>query len=250
MSEFRGTLRLSSRAVGLVAFIIGLATVAWVGSAGAQTDLDLEQSPSVTTTPNASFQYSSLTGSGKTITATQVPVLDSKGDTLFKDFTITFSVDANGNPSLASGFPKVTNSPVLPYVDDFKPGKYAGPSAYDSGKYELTVTGPANAGGGIAQWTITQAGSDTNAFPGSGTWYVVNSLASSPIYARLKAANITSTVWSYGLIGSPAGGGDLDWDSNGIIGVTQNGNLLTFASFSDNGSDYNNIQAQITYTRQ
>ncbi len=250
MREFPGTLCSLRHAARLVALTVGLATAAWVGSAGAQTDLDLEQSTAAPTTPGASFQYSSLTGSGNTITATQVPVLNSTGGILFKDFTITFNVDKNGNPSLASGFPKIANSPALPYVDDFKPGTYVGPSAYDSGKYELTITGPANAGGGVAEWTITQAGTDTNAFPGSGTWYVVNSLASSPIYARLKAANITSTVWSYGLIGSPAGGGNNYWDSNGIVGVTQNGNLLTFTSFSYGSSDYNNILAQITYTHQ
>jgi hypothetical protein len=163
-------------------------------------------------------------------------------------------VGSGGNLTLASDFPTFVPSPGLNFVSIFKPGKYVGPPSLTG--YGLTVSGPAIVAGGVAQWTFTQTtGANNNTYPNSGSWYVVNpnSLATNPIYARLKAAGITSTTsvgMSYGLIGEPFGaGGSGYWTPNGILGATQVGNVITFSSFTYAGTnDYNLPKNTIPYT--
>ena len=66
-------------------------------------------------------------------------------------------------------------------------------------------------------------------YPSSATWYV-GPIANSPLAARLKAAGITSTAWSYGVTGGEACYNN--WPDNTLIGLSQTGNKLTIVSFT------------------
>ena len=207
------------------------------------------------TPPYALFQYASLTGTGNTITATQIPVVTTTGVTVYENLTIQFNLDGNGNLTIAPGYPQAIPAPTL-LTSGFKPGTYAGPSGVLSGKALVTVSGPGVTDGGATEWSLSSAaGADPCTYPLSANWYV-GSIANNPYAARIQAAKITSTAFSYGVGNatncSGAGVGiSTDWFNNVLIGVSQVGNTITIASFSNNNSsDFSTPQAQITYTLQ
>lgn len=182
----------------------------------------------------AQLQYASITASGNTITATRIPVKTDKG-TVYQDLTIQFDADAYGNLLVSSGFPAVTPSPNL-LTPSFQTGIYHSASTVWTGKGLLELNGPGITAGGATAWTLsTTNGADGCTVPRNLIWYV-GPPETSPIAARLKKANITSQLWSYGI----AGGGSCPyqdaWSSNTLIGVSQIGNTITLATFSLNGS--------------
>jgi hypothetical protein len=153
---------------------------------------------------NALFQYSSLTGSGNTITATQVPVAAASGSTMYVNLSIQFDVDSSGNLTLSPGFPQISPSPSL-IVSSFTAGRYTGPSTIYSGGAIVNISGPGVTDGGASQWSSAAAASANQCtYPGTATWYV-GPIANSPYVTRLKSAGITSTAWSYGVSTSPSG---------------------------------------------
>jgi hypothetical protein len=174
-------------------------------------------------TANSLFQYSSLTGSGNTVTASWVPVVTASGTTIYKNVTLSFNVDASGNLTLAPGYPQVIPAPVV-LVSSFKSGNYAGPNGVFGGKALITVSGPGVTSGGASEWSLASSpGAYSSTYPSSATWYV-GPLTGSPLATRLQAANLTSTAWSYGVVGSAPWTVDGTWMTNTLIGVSQVGN--------------------------
>lgn len=207
--------------------------------------------------PYALFQFSTLTGSGTTITATQVPVVIGSGITVYVNLTMQFNVDANGSMTLAPGYPQVVAAPIL-LSSSFLAGKYVGPSSILGGKVTATVSGPGVSDGGASVWSLNATSSDPCTYPSSATWYT-GPIVSSPVAARLTKAGITSTAWSYGVGGGPgyfvtcasgSGFSKYFWGPGTLIGVSQSGNAITIASFTDAaaGVDRNAPVDQITFT--
>src|SRR5438270_10519580 len=214
--------RSSRRTVRPVIFVMILAASVLVASA---------QTPQP---PFALFQQSTLTGSGNTITATQIPVVTATGITVYVNATLQFNVDANGNLTLSPGFPQISPAPTL-LTGSFRAGRYVGPSTVSNGKGFVTVGGPGVTDGGGTQWSLSATtGADPCTYPSTATWYV-GPIASSPVAARLKSAGITSTALSYGVGGSNCGPGS-HWLLGSLIGVSQAGNTITIMSFSDVGT--------------
>jgi hypothetical protein len=213
--------------------------------------------------PQAFFERSTVTGSGNTITATNVPVVIS-GVTVYVNVTMQFNVGSNGNLTLSSGYPQVVAAPNL-LSASFMAGTYVGPSSVFNGKAIVTVSGPGVADGGASTWSLSATtGADPCIYPSSATWYV-GPIASSPVAARLKTAGtagITSTAWSYGVASGPfinsfcqtADGKTFNtslWGPGTLIGVSQSGNAITIASFTDCAGfckDSNAPVGQITFT--
>jgi len=197
-------------------------------------------------TPAAFFNYSSLIGQNKTITATQVPIQTSTGAFIYKDVTIQINVDAAGNLTYATTSPLATLSPMLS-ASTFRAGIYTDSS--DS-RFGLQVSGPAiiPGGGGLAQWSLTSApglGCDP---PQPATFYT-GPLANSPLAARVKDAGITgitATQYSFGVIGT-AGCGNANWQNNGLIGLSNVGGNLIIASFTQSGKDAATPYTKIIY---
>jgi hypothetical protein len=204
--------------------------------------------------PYALFQQATLTGSGNTINATQIPVVTSSGAIVYLNVALQFNVDANGNLTIASGFPQVAAAPSA-ITSGFRAGTYVGPSSILSGKAVVSVAGPGVTDGGYTVWTLTTgSGADGATYPSSATWYV-GPVANTPLAARIAKAGITSTMLSYGVASSQANNntaptGYAYWACpTTLIGVTQVNNTITFSSFSDNGcSDYATPKSQITYS--
>jgi len=203
------------------------------------------------TSPYTMFQYSTLTGSGNTITANWVPVVTANG-TIYENVTLLFDVDSSGNLTIAPGYPQMVMA-QLPRVTSFQAGTYVGPSSIYGGQMIIIVSGPGIAPGGATEFALAAAaGANSNTFPSSGTWYV-GTIANNPLAARLKAAGITSTAMAYGVGGSGCycSADNYAWNQNVLMGASQVGNALTFYSFTDsNGKDYNEPLDQITYTLQ
>src|ERR1700694_4633312 len=93
-----------TRVAGMIGFSI-LCSVASQGIAQAQAG----GSP----TAGPQFQYAALTGTGKLITLTRVPVMTSSGQVVYQDITLQFDNDGSGNLALTSGFPMFAPSPNL-----------------------------------------------------------------------------------------------------------------------------------------
>lgn len=92
--------------------------------------------------PYALLQQATLTGSGNTITATQIPVVTASGVVVYVKAAIQFNVDANGNLTVAPGFPQMTAAPST-IVSNFKAGRYVGPSNVLGGKAALVIASAA-----------------------------------------------------------------------------------------------------------
>lgn len=199
--------------------------------------------------PYALFEHSTLTGSGNTITASWIPIVTGAGTTTYANLTLQFNVDSSGTLTLAPGYPHVVPAPVV-QVSSFRAGNYVGPSSVGGGKAFVTVSGPGVMDGGSTEWSLAASpGAYSSTYPASATWYV-GALNDSPLANRLQAAKITSTAWSYGVVGSApwtVDGGK--WFTNSLIGVSQIANTLTIVDFTDNNSvDHNVAVDQITYT--
>src|ERR1700733_12617407 len=198
MTVFCSKMNLWHRAVRLATFAIVFAA-SWVSGARAQTP------------PYALFQNSTITGSGNTITATHLPVITS-GGIIYQNVTLLFDVDAEGNLTLASGYPQVVKAP-RPNMSAFRAGTYVGPPTILGGKATITVSGPSVGPGGVTEFSLSAAtGADPCTYPSSATWYVVGSvLANNPLASRLKTDGITSTLVSYGVGSSQCDTDSLDW---------------------------------------
>ncbi len=202
--------------------------------------------------PGPQFQYSALNGSGRTITLTRVPVGTASGQTIYQDVTLQFDDDGNGNLTLSPGYPIFTSSPNL-LVSAFQPGKYGGPANVANGKAMITVSGPGVSTGGSTTWSMLSTNdSDACTYPNSATWYV-GPVDNNPMATRLKKAGITSNAWTYGISGgglafSCGGGLSFHWGNGAILGVSQTGNTITFASFTNNSFDQASPVDQITFS--
>jgi len=203
------------------------------------------------TPPYAEFQYSTLTASGNTITATRVPVVTSTG-TSYVNVVVEFDVAANGALTIAPGYPQIVSSPAQ-LISNFLAGNYVGPSVDPS--FYITVAGPGVTSGGATEWSsASESGTTTSVytFPSTATWYAFGgSMTTHPLAARLKAAGITSQmygVYCWGITGdqvyAPADG---NWNTNTLIGVSQTGSALTVTSFTHAGVDQSQPVDQITY---
>jgi hypothetical protein len=252
MIDLRPTARLLGRAVLLATIFITVIGVAWVVSTRAQTEnLDSQDAgPPITTTPSALFQFSTLTGSGDTITATEVPVLTSSGTTVYKNVTTQFNVDSAGNLTLAAGFPQVVAASP-PSFSSFKAGNYVGPATLGSGKFLITVGGPTVAPGGTTWGSTVAAGANAATYPISCSWYD-GPISNSPEAPRLKTDGITSTALSYGTCTGPcpvSGTNNYYWCPRTLVGVSQAGQVITFYSFTyAETSDSSSPQDTIAYT--
>lgn len=196
----------------------------------------------------AEFQYATLTGTTNTINATMVPVVYGAKVT-YKDITIPVTVSATGVVSV--GAATVVASPVI-QANNFKAGTYVAPSNMFGGKGLVVVSGPGVTAGGATEWSLAAAaGADGCTYPVAATWYVgPPTAANNPLAARLKKAGITSTAYSYGVLGgSSAGCPDNHFDPGSLIGASQTGNSLTVVSFSYNGgtTDYNTPQESLPF---
>jgi hypothetical protein len=231
---------------------LSIATLLFSASVGhAQIDDELSQEATAAATATILGQYASNVAVANIVTLFRTPVTVGAATTYW-DITIEVTPTLNTS-GVVTGFKTATSavhSPTL-LVGAFKAGIYQGPAGIDSGGMGLTLTGP-GIGSGVTTWSIATApGYDPCTIPGTAEFWV-GPLTSSAIAARLKAAKITSTDWSFGEMGTytcyPGAFNENNWPINGILGFSQVGNTITVASFSAYGTDYSQPVDELTYT--
>lgn len=193
--------------------------------------------------PYALFQQATITGSNNTITATQIPVITASGVVVYLNTTIQFDVDANGNLTISAGFPQTVAAPAT-ITSNLRAGRYVSPSNILNGKGAIILSGPGLTDGGATMWTISAApNADPGTYPSTASFYV-GPIANNPLASHLTQDGVTSTAFSYGIVGGGQLGPGGQWGAGSIIGVSQSGNTLTIALFNN----YKTPQDQITYT--
>jgi hypothetical protein len=232
--------------IGLVVF---LASAALPGVHAQKEDDEL--TAATTTLPYAEVQYATLTGTTNTISLTMLPVVLPNGTIDYENVTVplTATVNSTGVVTITAGTPKVVAAPVSTTAR-FVAGPYGGPGG--GSNQLITVIGPGVTAGGATMWSVTgTAGATGCTWPSSATFYV-GPLTSNPEYPRLKKAGITSTAYSYGIMGGQSCGSGGDWWTGGnIVGFSQTASALTIVSFTYGGSDGTDQATpgdQITYT--
>lgn len=165
------------------AVLIGLSTCA-VGSALAAT-------------PTVYSGNATITGSGDVVTVARIPVQDSSGNIHYYDVTINFGVTAAGALSIASSTIQASANLI---ISNFQAGTYASPPGNNT--WTNRLSGPGVGPAGTTAWSFNASGgtSPNCSVPWSATWYT-GPISSNPYTARITAAGITSTDYSYGISG-------------------------------------------------
>ena len=203
------------------------------------------------TPPYAEFQYSTLTASGNTVTASWVPVVTSSGTT-YVNVVVEFDVAPDGTLTVAPGYPQIVPAPTV-LVSSFMAGNYTGPAG-DAGYY-IAVSGPGVTVGGATAWSLaTTTGATCNTTPTTASWYVfAGPMSKNPLYARLKAAGITQQIYAsyggWGTTGAQSCNAGADWGTNTLIGLAQAGGDLTISSFTASGVDKSQPVSTINYIK-
>ena len=228
-----------------------LAVAASAALKGVHAQNDDETAAPAAGTAYAEFQSATLSGANNTINVTMLPVILGNGDVVYKNLALQVNVNpTTGAITVAGGYPKVTAAPTT-LISGFKAGDYVGPGGKSSQATQLlTLIGPGVASGGATEWsTTTSPGATGCTYPTTATFYD-GPISRSPWSARLKAAGITLSNYSYGVMGNQtcSGGGNW-WDAGALLGFSQTGNALTIVSFTYAADeDQSTPGAQITFT--
>jgi hypothetical protein len=190
------------------------------------------------------IEFGGISGSAGTVSITRVPIVLSSGKVIYKDVMILLQADANG--ILSPSIPIQAISPPLP-TQTLQAGIYVD-VANTSSAFEFN--GPAQLANGVGKWIIYPA-TGFKSDCGVPASIYTGSLSANPLAARLKAAKITDTEYSYGEIASFSGNipfcGGAFWNPNFLIGVSQVGNQVEFALFTSSGTDVSAPVARIDF---
>jgi hypothetical protein len=175
--------------------------------------------------PSIKLDQGAIVGADDTISATRIPVTSASGRISYVDITLPFLVDGTGRVTLNTAGVTIVPSPRV-LVGAFRAGRYL-----SGGGTEYLVGTPGTGPGGGRVTTSIQAITSTTL---SANW-VSGPIAGHPYEARLRAANITSTAQTWGIVQSSSSS---ILPPGAIIGAVQSGDQLTLTSFgSDNIPD-------------
>ena len=206
----------------------------------AQTQDTGSQKPP-TTTPEALFQDSTLTGTTNTMNVNWLPVVKADGTIIYDDVTVQFAVAGDGTLTVLAM--QVVNSPRS-IIDHFKAGNYIGPSTDPN--FLITVSGPGVAPGGATEWLLAASpGASGYTYPTEASWWC-GPIKNSPYFKRIKAAGVPLQGFCYG-VGSGYDGNQ-NWGTSSLLGLSQTGDAITISSFTHLNTDQAEPADNITYT--
>ena len=156
-----------------------------------------------------------------------------------------FDVDGlTGKPTITPLFPTIVTSPSVT-VGNFKPGTYK-----DGRGDKYAVGGPNIVAGGRTSWSIAMLPNPSGGFV-NATW-TTGPIAGHPNQASLTARTITSTAFSWGVMGASGnlyGGPFWIWSQGAVIGASQTGNSLALHLFLDlNAIEDSNVSLTLCAT--
>ena len=178
--------------------------------------------------PDMLLQSANVSGSGNTLNVTRVPVRDSTGKITYKDIELSFDVSNTGVVTLGAGSPVVTTSPSL-NVAAFRAGIYK-----DSLNRHVQVSGPSVLAGGRTGWTMNWIDPGAGAYF-NATW-ATGAVTGHPNGTTLTAFGITTTTYSWGVIGSN-NGFLANWFAAYVFGAAQLGDVLTLHYFHNDTAE-------------
>ncbi len=187
--------------------------------------------------PTIYMQSATINGASNVVTISRVPVQNGAGVITYKDISMSFIVDTNGNITFNNAALKIVASPLL-NVGAFKPGTYHGYAVGTSPTFTFKVGAPGVGTGGRISGSISRIT--------ARTWDIFNAswtsgpIAGHPHQAKLTAAGITATAYNWGIMGT-AGQGTCEggWCAGHIIGAIQDGTQLSIFNFgTDNKADH------------
>lgn len=184
----------------------------------------------VSAAPTIFMQSATIQGASDKVTVNRVPVQDAAGNITYKNVVMAFNVDPQGRLSLRPGSFTITPSPIL-NVGAFKPGTYRGyQTSYGGGTFKVGSPG-IGPGGRISGSIQRVTTSPRDAF--NANW-ISGPIAGHPNQAQLNAANIASTAYNWGVMGT-AGEYTTSsgWNAGDIIGVIQNGDQLSIVNYGN-----------------
>ncbi len=196
------------------------------------------------------LDYSNVIATGSSIFLNRLPIQLPSGTIIYKDVTIQLNSDSTGLVSDVSPIVQATSPNLL--SANFRAGTYVLPSITSSG---FAMTGPGAVPGSVmTKWEVNATPTKSQ-YCGSPAVFYAGPLSAHPSTTRLKAAGITSTEYSYGIIGAGAGCSSYSGASfltGALVGFSQSGSLLTIASFTtySDGKDHNVPVQSITYRLQ
>lgn len=191
--------------------------------------------PALAQTPASYLQYSSIVGTGQTLSALRVPVTTSAGKTIYQDVTIGLAVGADGTITYATAEPTVTASPMV-LSTTIMPGNYVDTSNSSNG---FTVAGPGIPfGGGYSIYTVFLTTGKSCAVGAPSNIYT-GPVAATPLAKRVAAAKINTTGYVFGLAGTELFclSGNPQWPSEGLLGFSETNGAITVTSFSTSTSN-------------
>ena len=181
-------------------------------------------------TPTMQAESATLSGASNTVVITRVPTTTATGAVKYWNITLQFNIDGvTGTPTLTPLFPTIVSSPSVA-VGNFKPGTYK-----DSRGDKYTVGGPNIVAGGRTSWSISMLPNLPFLFIFNAAW-TTGPIAGHPNQASLTARTITSTAFSWGVIGSDtqSTGQTFEfWGQGSVVGASQTGNSLALHLFQD-----------------
>ena len=201
-------------------------------------------------TPTMQAESATLSGASNTVVITRVPTTTATGAVKYWNITLQFDVDGlTGKPTIAPLFPTIVTSPSVS-VGNFKPGTYK-----DGKGFKYTVGGPNIVAGGRTSWSISMQPDAPNVgFIFNAAW-TTGPIAGHPNQASLTARAITSTAFSWGIVGSNNDfniGGTFTryvWEPGIVVGASQTGNSLVLHAFQDlNATEDSNVSLTLCAT--
>lgn len=178
------------------------------------------------------FQSGHVVGAGRTINMLRIPVTDiTTGQTTFFDASFRFSFLPNEG-FIFEEIASVALSQPVP-TSNIRSGVYR-----DTSNWCFTVDGPSLVDNGRSFYSIRSGGEGCSNNIGFSAHFVTGSAVGHPDIGQRSVAASLNNSWVYGVVSTSVGSGGFGkWRANGLIGVRQNGDQLTFALFDLNNGD-------------
>lgn len=178
------------------------------------------------------FQSGHIVGSGRHINMLRIPVTDTTTNqtTLF-DASFSFNF-IPGQGFVFEGLTAGLSQPVA--TSSIRSGRYV-----DTSSRCYRIDGPSLLDDGRSFYSIRAGGEGCAGNTGFSANFVTGPAVGHPdIGGRTVAANLNNS-WVYGIVSNITSFSSafLGWPANGLIGVRQNGDQISFALFDLNGGD-------------
>ncbi|MDT8363916.1 MAG: hypothetical protein RQ714_04620 [Nitrosomonas sp.] len=178
------------------------------------------------------FQSGHIVGSGRKINMLRIPVTDTTNNqTTFFDASFSFNF-VPGQGFVFEGLTAGLSQPVA--TSNIRSGKYL-----DTVSWCYQIDGPSLLPDGRSFYSIRAGGEGCPNNNGFSANFTTGPATGHPDIGGRSIVTSLNNSWEYGIVSNTTSNssGFRVWPANGLIGVRQNGDQITFALFDLNGGD-------------